>query len=162
MQKYGKNGEKSAWTFIIVTSAQAKKLKPGVKKSFRVKGSFDSYAFEKVALLPVGEGDFIIPIKAPVRRILGKEQGAAVKVVLEADDRQMTLSPDLMKCLKDDPELLEVFKALPKSHQNYYSNWIESAKTMQTKTRRIVMALESFSKRQTFSEMIRESQGKMI
>ena len=83
-----------------------------------------------------------------------------MKVVLDHDDRAPTLSPDLMRCLKDDPQCLAVFKALPKSHQNYYSNWIESAKTIQTKTKRILQAMEAFAKKQTFSEMIREHQGK--
>lgn len=160
LDKFGKNGEKSGWTFIQIPAKLAGKLKPGCKVSFRVKGSFDDYTFEKVAMLPMGEGDFIIPLKAPVRKQLGKHEGHTVKVVLELDDRAPTLSPDLMRCLKDDPQCLAVFKALPKSHQNYYSNWIESAKTIQTKTKRILMAMESFAKKQNFGEMIRESKGK--
>ena len=160
LQKFGKMGEKSRWTYIEIAAAQAQKLKPDCKVSFRVKGSFDSYTFEKVAMLPMGEGSFIIPIKTPVRKILGKEEGATIKVVLEADDRAPVISPDLMKCLKDDPGCLAVFKAMPRSHQNYYSNWIESAKTMPTKTKRILMALESFQKKQNFGEMIRANKGK--
>jgi hypothetical protein len=161
MSRFGKMGEKSSWTYIEITKVQANKLKPDSKKSFRVKGSFDGYKFEKVAMLPMGDGKFIIPIKGPVRKILGKEAGAVIKVSLEFDERKPTLSPDLMKCLKDDPEALKVFKALPGSHQNYYSNWVESAKTVQTKTKRILMTLEACTKRQSFSEMMRESQGKI-
>ena len=65
-----------------------------------------------------------------------------------------------MRCLKDDPLCLATFKALPRSHQNYYSNWIESAKTIQTKTKRVLMTMEAMAKKQTFPEMLRESQGK--
>src|SRR5689334_22309112 len=103
MLRFGKMGEKSSWTYIEISKDQANKLKPDNKKSFRVKGSFDNYKFEKVAMLPMGDGKFIIPLKGPVRKVLGKEAGATLKVVLELDDRKPTLSPDLMKCLKDDP-----------------------------------------------------------
>ncbi len=160
MQRYGKNGEKSAWTYITITKAQANKLKPDSKKSFRVKGSFDDYKFEKVALLPVGGGDFIIPIKSPIRKVLGKEEGSAIKVVLQFDDRQPTMSADLLRSLKDEPNALAHFKSIPKSHQNYFSQWVESAKTIETKTRRIVMTLEALAKKYDFGRMIRESQGK--
>jgi hypothetical protein len=160
MQRYGKNGEKSAWTYIVVTKAQANKLKPDTKKSFRVKGSFDDYKFEKVALLPAGDGDFIIPIKTPIRKMLGKEEGSTIKVVLQLDDRQPTMSADLMRSLKDEPAALAQFKSIPKSHQNYFSNWVESAKTIETKTRRIVMTIEALARKYDFGRMIRESQGK--
>lgn len=161
MSRFGKNGEKSGWTYIEISKVQANKLKPDSKKSFRVKGSFDDYKFEKVAMLPVGDGKFIIPIKGPIRKILRKEAGATIKVSLQFDDRKPALSADLMKCLKDDPEALKIFKSLPGSHQNYYSNWIESAKTVQTKTKRILMTLEACHKKQNFGEMLRESQGKI-
>jgi hypothetical protein len=160
LKRFGENGEKSAWTYIEISAAQANKLKPGNKKSFRVKGSFDDYTFEKTATLPMGGGSFIMPLKAPIRKAIGKQAGDSIKVVLEEDDRQPTLSTDLMRCLKDDPDALKIFKAMPRSHQNYFSNWIESAKTIQTKTTRILMAIEAFHKKQDFGQMIRESQGK--
>ena len=160
LEKFGKNGEKTGWTFIQVPARLAQKLKPDCKVSFRVKGRFDDYTFEKVAMLPMGEGNFIIPLKAPVRKELGKQEGHSIKVVLDLDDRTLTLSSDLMRCLKDDPQCLDAFKALPRSHQNYYSNWIEQAKTMQTKTKRILMTMEAMAKKQNFGEMIRENKGK--
>jgi len=62
-----------------------------------------------------------------------------------------------MKCLKEVPEAMKFFKTLPGSHQRYFSKWIDDAKTMQTKTKRIVMALTAFSKKQGFQEMMREN-----
>lgn len=160
MSRYGKNGEKSSWTYIVITKAQADKLKPDSRKGFRVKGSFDDYRFEKVALLPVGGGDFIIPIKSAIRKTLGKEAGASIKVVLELDERELTLSRDLMSSLKEDPAALAQFKMIPKSHQHYFSNWVESAKTIETKTRRILMTIDALARKYDFGKMIRESQGK--
>jgi hypothetical protein len=158
--KFNKKGEKSGWVYIEISESQAHKLKPDTRVSFRVKGVLDRYAFEKVALLPMGDGSFIMPINATMRKATGKKEGDKVKIEMELDERKLTLSPDLMKCLKEEPESLAFFKSLTMSHQVYFSKWIESAKTSATKTKRIVMALAAFSKKQGYSEMIRENKNK--
>ena len=153
--KFDKQGEKTGWTYIEISPAQAKKLNPGVKVSYRVKGKFDQFNFQKLALLPMGEGSFIIPLKGEIRKAIGKKMGDKLVVELEVDNRQIEPSADFIACLKEDPEAMKFFKGLPGSHQRYFSKWIDDAKTMQTKTKRIVMALEAFSKKQSFMEMMR-------
>ncbi len=160
IQKFDKKGEKTGWTFVEISAAQAKKLKSDNKVSFRVKGSLDGHLIEKTAILPMGEGAFILPINGAMRKAIGKKHGDKVTVTLEEDERQIILSPDLMACLKDDPISLQFFKSLPGSHQRYYSRWIESAKTSQTKTKRIIQAIEGFTKQKGYSEMMRENKGK--
>lgn len=155
--KFEKNGEKSGWTYIEIPATQANKLKAGTKVSFRVKGTLDSYAFEKLALLPMGEGNFILPLNATIRKGIRKRLGDTVKVVMELDARALPLSADLLKCLKDDPDAMKYFKSLAPSHQAYFSKWIESAKTSATKTKRIVMTMMACAKKQSYSEMIRSS-----
>jgi hypothetical protein len=153
--KFDKKGEKTGWSYIEITSAQAHKLNPGCKVSFRVKGKIDAHSFEKVALLPMGDGKFILPMNGGIRKAIRKHEGDKVKIKMELDTRKLELSQDLMDCLKEDPEALSYFKTLPKSHQQYFSKWIESAKTSQTKTKRIVMAITALNKKQGFGEMIR-------
>ena len=153
--RYNAKSEKSGWTYIEVSASQAKKLKPESKVTFRVKGSLDQVKFEKVAILPMGEGNFIMPLNASMRKSIGKKQGDKLKVTMEVDERKMIISPDLIACLKEDPDAMTFFKSLPGSHQLYFSKWIESAKTTQTKTRRIVTCMVAFSKKLGFSEMMR-------
>lgn len=155
IQKFEKKGEKSGWTYIEISAARAKKLKPESKVAFRVKGSLDQFNFEKVAILPMGEGNFIMPLNATMRKAIGKKQGDKLKVTMEVDERKMIISPDLIACLKEDPDAMKFFKSLPGSHQLYFSKWIEGAKTAQTKTRRIVTCMLAFSKKQGYSEMMR-------
>jgi hypothetical protein len=157
--QFDKRGEKTGWSYIEISSIQANKLNPGCKVSFRVKGKIDTHVFEKVALLPMGDGNFILPVNGTIRKVIRKHQGDKVKVTLELDKRSLVLSQDLMECLKEDPKAMDFFNSLPKSHQNYFSNWIESAKTVQTKTKRIVMAIEAFSKKQGFGEMMRANKN---
>lgn len=157
--QFDKKGEKSGWSYIEITAAQSNKLYPRCKVSYRVKGKIDTYTFERTALLPMGDGNFILPINGTIRKAIKKHEGHSVKVSLERDKRPPSLSNDLMKCLKEDPLAKAYFLSLPKSHQNYFSNWIESAKTVHTKTKRIVMAMEAFAKKQGFGEMIRANKS---
>src|SRR5688572_13969435 len=149
--KFDKKGEKTGWTFIEISASQAKKLKDS-KVSFRVKGTLDSHKISQVALVPMGEGAFILAVNGTMRKAIGKKVGDKVKVTLEADESKIILSHDMMACLKDEPAALEAFKKLPGSHQKYYSRWVESAKTAATKTKRIVMTVEALSKKMKFGE----------
>jgi hypothetical protein len=157
--RFSSKGEKSGWTYLEISAQQAQKLKPGTKVSFRVKGRLDQFGFEKVALLPMGEGQFIMPINATMRKAIGKKHGDKVKVEIEADESKLQLSPDLLKCLKEEPKALAFFKGLPKSHQNWFSKWVESAKTLPTKSKRITQILIACSKEQGFPEMMRENKN---
>ena len=66
--KFDKQGEKTGWTYIEISSDIAQQLKPNNKKSFRVKGKLDNYTIQAVALLPMGEGNFIMPINGAMRK----------------------------------------------------------------------------------------------
>lgn len=160
VQKFGDRGEKTGWTYIEINGRQAQQLKSGNKVSFRVKGTLAGFAIERTAVLPMGDGSFILPLNAKIRKGTGKKQGDKLKVVLETDERKIPLSADLLKCLKAEPESMKFFSSLPPSHQSYFSKWIEEAKTATTKTKRLVMALDALSKRQGFPEMIRASKGR--
>jgi len=162
LKKFDRKGEKTGWTFIEISAAQAKKLKPDTKVAFRVRGSLDSHPIKQVAIMPMGEGSFILPINGTMRKAIGKKQGDKINVRLEADDSKIILSPDLMACLKDEPAALTVFKKLPGSHQKYFSRWVESAKTSATKTKRIVMTITALSKKMDFGAMLRASRDNSL
>ncbi len=153
--KFDKKGEKSGWTYIEIPATLAQQLKPGNKQSFRVKGTLDNYAFKHTALLPMGDGDFILPLNAAIRKHISKRQGAVLAVTMEVDDVPLQLSSDMLECLADEPKALAHFKSLPKSHQNYFSKWIESAKTEPTKAKRITQSVNALAKGWGFAEMIR-------
>ncbi len=154
IQRFDEKGEKTGWHFIEISAAKAKKLKDG-KTSFRVKGTIDALAIQKTALIPMGNGDFILPLNTTIRKAIGKKHGDKITLNLELDERKLILSPDLISCLKEDPAALQFFKSLPPSHQQYYSKWIESAKTAATKAKRIVISIEGFGKKQGYAEMMR-------
>jgi len=155
IHKFAKQGEKTGWTYIEISASQAKKLKPDTRVSFRVKGSLDSFKIKQIALIPMGEGNFIIPLNAAMRKGTGKKLGDKLKVSLEADDSEFVFSQEFIACLQDDPVAYDFFQSLSGSHQKYFSKWIDSAKTSATRTKRIVMAVVALSKKQGYPEMIR-------
>lgn len=148
-------GEKTGWSYIRIPAAMAAKLMPGNKKSFRVKGKLDEHPIGKVALLPMGEGDFIMALKASVRKTLRKQKGDSLRVELEVDKAVIEPPKDLMACLKDEPEALAYFTSLPKSHQNYFGNWVREAKTEGTRTKRLACVVNAMMRKLNFAEMLR-------
>lgn len=155
IKKFGRQGEKTGWTYIQITDALAQTLKPGNNASFRVKGQLDHYAIEKTAVMPMGDGSFIFPLNATIRKHLKKEKGATVDVCLKADNEPIKLDADFMDCLRDEPTALKFFESLATGHRNYFSKWIEAARTEPTKAKRIAMAVNGLAKGWGFPQMIR-------
>jgi hypothetical protein len=155
IKKFGSKAEKTGWTYIEVLEEYAQQLKSGNKKSFRVRGKLDNYPIKQVALIPIGEGNFILPLNAEMRKKTGKRKGAELQVQLALDETPFQFSEDLMACLEDEPKAITAFKKLSGSEQKYFSKWIESAKTEPTKAKRIAQTVNAMLKGLRYGEMIR-------
>jgi hypothetical protein len=154
--QFGQQGEKTGWTYIQIPAKLSDKLKPGNKKSYRVKGKIDSFPIEGIALLPMGEGDFIMAINAAMRKGIRKSRGATVKVELETHDKfEIKLPRELMECLEQEPAAISFFKTLAKGHQSYFIKWVVSAKTIETKAKRMAQMIAALAKKQDFGMMLR-------
>jgi uncharacterized protein YdeI (YjbR/CyaY-like superfamily) len=66
---------------------------------------------------------------------------------------------DFMDCLYEVPRAAKTFEDLPKSHRNYFTKWIQTAKTPETKANKIAMAIDALSRGLKFNEMLREKKG---
>jgi len=158
--QFDEQGEKTGWTYLPVPSDIAQQLKTGNKKSFRVKGKLDSFKIKGVALLPMGDGKFIMPFNAAMRKGTGKRKGAMITAAFTEDKEPLKLDEDFLICLNDEPAALNHFNSLAASHRNYFSKWISDAKTATTKTKRIAMAVSALARYLGFSEMMREQKAK--
>jgi hypothetical protein len=146
---------KGGWMYIVIPVDLAQQLKPGNKRSFRVKGKLDDHPIEHTALLPIGNGDFMLPINEKMRKSTGKKAGAKLQVQMKEDPRELPLDADLMACLEDEPGALDFFRSLPGSHQRYFSKWVQDARTDATRTKRITQSVTALCRRQNYSEMMR-------
>jgi hypothetical protein len=155
IQQFAEQGEKTGWSYVTIPPDISEKLKPGFRKSFRVKGKLDAFPIAQQALLPMGNGEFILPLRASLRKAIHKNKGAMLKVSLEEDKKPLKLNAELVECFADAPKAEKKFYGLPQSHQMYYSKWIESAKTVETRAKRIGLTILSMEKNLTYAEMLR-------
>jgi hypothetical protein len=160
--KFADRGEKTGWSYVDLPADILIKLKLKSKKEFRIKGFIDDVKIERMVCFPIGNGNFILTINGTLRKKLGKKEGASVSVKFELDERDAPKSKELLDCLKEEPEALKQFETLTKAHQNYFHNYINSAKGIDTRAGRIVSSLNAMLKKQDYGEMIRSLQKKNI
>jgi hypothetical protein len=155
--QFNEQGEKTGWSYIEVSADLACQLLPNNKKSFRVKGMLDGFAFAGLALIPMGEGNFILPLKADIRKAIHKNAGAMLHIKLEHDkDFKIDIPDDLQECFDFEPEAADFFFSLPKSHRNYFIKWITDAKTSETRAKRIVNTVNAMLRKWPYNVMLRE------
>jgi hypothetical protein len=155
--QFADQGEKTGWTYIEVPADIAQQLSPGNKKSFRVRGMLDGFAVAGMALMPMGGGNFIMALKAEVRKGIRKNAGAMLQAKLEVDtDYKVEIPDELQECFDFEPDALEFFNSLPKSHREYFLKWINDAKTSETRAKRIVNTVNAMLRKWGYNVMIRE------
>lgn len=154
--QFAEQGEKTGWSYIEIPAHLAQQLKPGNKKAFRVKGMLDGLAVNGMALMPMGEGNFIMALKADVRKAVHKNAGAMLQVKIEEDtDFKIEVPPDLKQCFDFEPEALTFYNSLPNSHRWYFIKWINDAKTNETRAKRIVNTVNAMLRKWNYGQMIR-------
>jgi hypothetical protein len=155
--QFADQGEKTGWTYIEVPADIAQQLYPGNKKSFRVRGMLDGFAVAGMALMPMGGGNFIMALKAEVRKGIRKNAGAMLQAKLEVDtDYKVEIPAELQECFDFEPDALEFYNSLPKSHREYFLKWINDAKTSETRAKRIVNTVNAMLRKWGYNVMIKE------
>lgn len=126
---------KGGWTFARIPEVLQDKSKPfGWVK---VRGSIDGYEIRKCHLMPMGDGKLFLPVKAEIRKKINKKEGDYVHVLLYPDNEPLEVPEEMLWCLEDEPAALKFFRSLSESEQNFYIQWIYSAKKEETKIDRL-------------------------
>jgi hypothetical protein len=155
--QFAEQGEKTGWSYIEVPADIARQIKPGFKKSFRIRGMLDGFEVKGMALMPMGGGNFIMALKAEVRKGIRKNAGAVLQVRIEEDtDYKVEIPDDLKECFDFEPKAWEFFNSLAKSHRDYFIKWIEGAKTTETRAKRIVNTVNAMLRKWDYGKMLRE------
>ena len=132
---------KGGWTYAEIPEVLQNKSNPfGWVK---VKGSIDDYEFKQYKLMPMGNHQLFLPVKAQIRKKIGKQAGDYVKVILFADDSKLEIPKEMLDCFANEPKiLLKTFKSFTEGEQKAYLDWIYEAKTNETKAKRIAKMME--------------------
>ena len=130
---------KGGWTYArILEIIQDKTVPFGWVK---VKGSIDGYEIKKYHLMPMGEGQLFLPVKAEIRKKIKKEAGDVVHVILYPDTDALEIPAELELCLHDEPRALAFFNKISESEKKYYIDWIYSAKKTETRVNRLAQTI---------------------
>lgn len=142
LEKYpGKGG----WTYAAIPEVLQDKHSPfGWVK---VKGFIDDFEIKNYKLMPMGNGQLFLPVKAEIRKRIGKKEGDWVNVVLYADNAPTEIPEEFRLCLADDPIAYKAFLSYPDGQQKKFIDWIYSAKTDNTKVERIAEMLRKLAKK---------------
>ena len=136
---------KGGWTYTLIPEVLPDKHSPfGWVK---VKGNIDGYEFKNYRLQPMGDGHLFFAVKAEIRKAIKKEAGDVVRIILYRDNTPLEIPEELIACLKDEPNAYENFQQLTESKQKEFIDWIYSAKTDETKVKRIVATIDKVVKR---------------
>jgi hypothetical protein len=152
LQKYpGKGG----WTYAAIPEIlQDKKAHFGWVK---VKGSIDDHELKNCRLMPMGNGMLFLPVKAEIRKKLGKSAGDRVHIILYADHDPLEIPRDFLSCLKDEPAAYKNFMKLNESEQKAFIDWIYASKKTESRVEKIIKSIEKIKKGQRFSEKKKEN-----
>lgn len=104
----------------------------------RVRGTIDAYEIKGYNLMSMGNGQLFLPVKAAIRKKIGKQEGDYVKVILYADKLPTELPEELRLILADEPKLYQNFLDQSLSEQKSMVEWIYAAKTEDKRVERIV------------------------
>lgn len=131
---------KGGWTYAAIPEVlQDKKALFGWVK---VKGFIDNFEINNYKLMPMGNGKLFLPLKADIRKKIGKQAGDYVTVILYEDNNPTEIPEELLQCLIDDPTAYKTFLSYTDGQQKEFIDWIYSAKTDETKVDRITETLK--------------------
>jgi len=140
LQKYpGKGG----WTFAAIPEiTQDKHAWFGWVK---VRGAIDTYEINNYHLMPMGNGTLFLPVKAEIRKKIGKNEGDWVHVTLYSQDLPTVVADDFMICLQDEPVALKNFQQLSENEQKKMMDWVYAVKNDDLKVERIALTINKLS-----------------
>lgn len=143
LQKFpGKGG----WTYAAIPEVLQNKKAPF--GWVNVRGSIDDYPLKQYKLMPMGNGQLFLPVKAAIRKKINKGDGDYVKLVLYPDNSSLEIPDEILECFKNEPkQLFLTFRSFTEGKQKAYLDWIYDTKSDETKAARIIKMMDRLTKR---------------
>ncbi len=115
---------KGGWTYALLPD-----VIQGGRKNFgwtRVDAMIDDVALPNTSLMPIKGGRLFVAVKAAVRKQIGKEAGATVRIRLYAPQPVVTnvAEADFEEALNDAPDALKRYQSLSKQEQDACRKWV--------------------------------------
>lgn len=135
---------KGGWTFARIPGAVVQKDSPFGWMT--VSGEIDGYVLDRYKLMPMGDGNLFLPVKAAIRKVIKKDAGDSVFVSIHSDERPAEIPQEWLDCLELEPQAKARFFQLSASAQKQVVDHLFEAKTDETKVKRMAEALRNLGK----------------
>jgi Domain of unknown function (DUF1905)/Bacteriocin-protection, YdeI or OmpD-Associated len=123
---------------------------PGVKPDphahfgwIKVRGFIDDFEIRQYHLMPMGNGELFLPVRAEIRKKIKKTVGDKVKVVLYRDEDDIYIPEELKECLELDPSAGSSFEKLETSRKKELISYIYSLKDETNRAERIALLMKN-------------------
>lgn len=137
---------KGGWTYAEIPEIAQDPSKPFGWVT--VKGSVDNYILEQYKLMPMGKGKLFLPIKAVIRKAIGKEAGDYVRVVLDIDDRPYEVPVEIRESVAMvAPDIIPIFDQLKDGEKKQFVDQVKGARTEETRARRILSFIQKLEQK---------------
>jgi hypothetical protein len=136
---------KGGWTFVRIPDIPKSEL--GSFGSLKVKGFIDDYEIKQCHLMPLGKGKLMMPVKAEIRKVIGKSEGDWATVVLFSLESPLPLPDDFRLCLEDDPIALQEFEKLSEVEKKTSLEWIYAIKSEEIIVDRMALTISRLAQK---------------
>lgn len=129
------------WTYLDIPLEVTQKL--GTRGQIKVIGTINGHPF-RTSARPHGDGSHYIVVNRSIRDAIQAIPGDVVHVEMDRDTapRTVDVPADFITAIEADQKLRKSFDSLSYSHKKEFVDWIESAKKMETRDRRIANSVE--------------------
>lgn len=118
----------------------------------RVCGFIDDYEIKGYNLMPVKNGKLFLPVKAGIRKKIGKKEGDYVHVILFPYNLPTEIPDELQLCFEDEPKAYKTFLSYSNAEQKAFIDWIYAAKKEETKIERIATTITKLQRGHKFAD----------
>ncbi|RAK02922.1 bacteriocin resistance YdeI/OmpD-like protein [Larkinella arboricola] len=142
---------KGGWTYAALPE-----VKPDKKSYFnwvKVKGRIDEYELKNCQLMPLGNGQLFLAVKAEIRKQIGKQAGDWVHITLYPEQAPVDTRKDLLLCLEDEPQAHQTFLSYSDDEQKAYIDWIDLAKTEESRIERMAETINRLLRNKKLSDV---------
>jgi Domain of unknown function (DUF1905)/Bacteriocin-protection, YdeI or OmpD-Associated len=141
---------KGGWTYAAIPEMLQDKHAPF--GWVRVRGFIDTVEIKNYHLMPMGNGKLFLPVKAAIRKKIGKKEGDHIQVILYADNLPTEIPEELQLCFLNEPTAYQIFLSYTNGEQKAFTDWIYSSKKEETRVERIAKMMIKLEKHQKLTD----------
>ncbi|WP_291912203.1 YdeI/OmpD-associated family protein [Chitinophaga sp. CB10] len=141
---------KYAWTYISLPEIEKDPRQHfGMRK---VRGTIDGFEIPPCNLLPAKGGHMILSVNAAIRKMIKKEAGATVHLVLfpDGEQPQEVAAQDFIDCLHDEPAALAAYNAMTAAEKKKCLEWLMEVTVTDTRIQRMADAINHLAAGRTY------------